>query len=229
MILGKIVEDWIRRIMLLSALGSALTLSLASGCATPSKASGPPPVDHEKQQLRAQLNDVLRERDRLGHELQNARQDADSLRAQLASMPPPVEEPAPGWTAVPGGAMIAIEDSVLFASGKVVLRDEARKTLDAIVSTIRSKYDQKDVLVFGHTDDRPIKKSGWSDNWELSTERALSVVRYLQEHGIPASRLVAAGCGENRPRDPNKSEVSRTANRRVEIYAVDPDWAPGRR
>jgi chemotaxis protein MotB len=124
--------------------------------------------------------------------------------------------------------MIAIEDDLLFAPGRITLREEARKTLDGIVSTLQGEYGDKDIVIFGHTDDRPIKKSGWDDNWQLSTERALAVTRFLQEHGISASRLVASGCGEHRPRVPNTTEPNRTANRRVEIFAIDPQALTGR-
>jgi len=141
----------------------------------------------------------------------------------------PAAQPAPaGWTAVPGGGMIAIEENILFPPGKIALRDEAKKTLDAIVSTLEGEYSGKDIMVFGHTDDRPIKKSGWDDNWQLSTERSLAVVRYLAEHGVNAERLVAAGCGEHRPRAANTSEPNRLSNRRVEIFAIDAQARTGR-
>jgi len=178
---------------------------------------------------RTDIEACNRERDSLNRRLTEALQSAESLRAQLANAPVPVEEPAPGWTAVPGGAMIAIDDSVLFAPGKVVLRQEAKKTLDSVASTINGKYSTKDILVFGHTDDQPIKKSGWEDNWQLSSERALAVVRYLKGHNVAADRLVAAGCGENRPRAKNDSESGRLQNRRVEIFAIEPQSRTGRR
>ena len=86
---------------------------------------------------------------------------------------------------------------------------------------VNSEYATHDVLVYGHTDDVPIKKSGWKDNFELSAQRALSVVRYIQGRGVNPTRLVAAGCGEHRPVVANTSSASRTKNRRVEIYALD--------
>ncbi|MBI4718024.1 MAG: OmpA family protein [Planctomycetes bacterium] len=212
----------------------ALLLLLGSGCATGSK-ERIAALEADNRSLRDQLgrtrNDAtgaMRSRDELTRMLNDARREADALRAQLAAMPPATEPAAPGWTAVPGGAMIAIEDDVLFASGKHVLRDEARRTLDRIVSTLQGEYGDKDIFVFGHTDDRPIKKSGWADNWQLSTERALAVVRYLKEHGVTPNRLVAAGCGEHRPRAENVSEANRTANRRVEIFAIDRNISSGR-
>ena len=95
--------------------------------------------------------------------------------------------------------MINIEGEVLFRSGKAALRPEARSTLDAIARTLNGEYGDRDVLVYGHTDAQPIKKSRWKDNLELSAQRALSVVRYLQTRSVAPRRLVAGGCGENRP------------------------------
>lgn len=170
--------------------------------------------------MRGDLTTASQDVDELNRRLLAAQQENENLRGELADASTPVEA-APGWTAVPGGAMIAIETEVLFPSGKAVLRPEALRTLDGIVSTISGQYQEKDVFVIGHTDNQPIKKSGWKDNWELSTERALAVVRYLQDHGVGAARLVAGGASMYRPVAENSSERGRALNRRVEIYAVD--------
>lgn len=180
----------------------------------------------ELGRARGELTATKGSRAELERRLHDAMREAEALRGQLASTP---AEPTPsGWTAVPGGAMIAIEDDVLFSPGKITLRDNALRALDRVVSTLQGEYGNKDIFVFGHTDDRPIKKSGWADNWQLSAERALAVARYLQNHGISPERLVAAGCGEYRPRAANNSEVNRTANRRVEIFAIDRSISSGR-
>ena len=178
-------------------------------------------------QSQGELEAAYYERDDLRERLDAAMRDAEDLRMQLAAVPA-AEPAAPGWTPVPGGAMIALEGEILFRPGKSSLRPEARRALDAIVSAVQGEYGNKDVYVFGHTDDRPIKKSGWKDNWQLSTERALAVVRYLQDHGVGSDRLVAGGCGEYRPRVANSSEPNRTRNRRVEIYAIDPQLMASR-
>jgi len=212
---------------------TAFLLLSAFGCASTGKPSAAE-MEDRNQKLAAQLNKARsdfdaerRARSELDQRLAAAIRDVDDLRAQMNNMP--AAQPAPaGWTAVPGGGMIAIEENILFPPGKIALRDEARKTLDAIVSTLEGEYSGKDIMVFGHTDDRPIKKSGWADNWQLSTERSLAVVRYLREHGVGADRLVAAGCGENRPRVPNNSEPNRLSNRRVEIFAIDAQAQTGR-
>ena len=82
------------------------------------------------------------------------------------------------------------------------------RALDPVIRTLNSEYPSQDVLVYGHTDNVPIKKSGWKDNFELSTQRALSVVRQLQTRGVSPTRLVAAGCGEHRPVLPNHCGAS---------------------
>lgn len=220
----------IRRVHLGAALCLFATLAVV-GCGGPK--NEPDAMAQRNQALASQLNRsqadlaaAVQERNALNERLRALMAEADSLRGQLSSLPP---EPAPaGWTAVPGGGMIAIEDGVLFAPGRNVLRDEAKRTLDGITSTLQGDYGDKDIVIFGHTDDRPIKKSGWDDNWQLSTERALAVARFLQQHGVTPNRIVAAGCGEHRPRVANNTEPNRTANRRVEIFAIDPQSLTGR-
>ena len=170
---------------------------------------------------RGEFESRARDYEELNTRLQSALGEINSLRDQLAAQPVP-EQAAAGWTPVPGGAMIAIDGQVLFAPGRAALRPESRKTLDAIRNTIQGEYANKDVLVFGHTDDRPIKKSGWTDNYQLSAERALAVVRYLRDQGVTPGRLVGCGSGEHRPRVMNSSLSNRAANRRVEIFALDP-------
>jgi chemotaxis protein MotB len=198
---------------------------VASGCATKLKqriATFEETNRNLTQRLNAsqgELDLLASDRDELDMRLQGALDEISSLQTELAERPAPTEAPA-GWRPIPGGAMIAIAGHVLFEPGKPTLRKEARKTLDGIVSTVQGEYADKGVLVFGHTDDQPIKKSGWTDNYELSTERALAVVRYLRDHGVPPGRLAACGWGEHRPLVPNSSSANRSANRRVEIFAV---------
>lgn len=181
-------------------------------------------------------DNAMNENESSAQRIARLQQDLSSAQARAAraeSRPPlTITQPAPqperrpeasGWEAVPGGAKIAIADSLLFDSGKSALKPNAKSVLDRVVSDIRSRYPNKDILVFGHTDSDPIKKSGWKDNYELSTQRSLSVVRFLKSAGIPGDRLVAAGCGEYRPQAPNKSRADKAKNRRVEIFAVDKD------
>ena len=202
---------------------------LAGGC-------GPDPkerialLEENNAALTDQLNrmqgDLLQaqaERDACDRDLALSRAENSDLQGRLAETPvePSGETPA-GWTAVPGGAMIAIEGWALFDAGKPTIQDGSKPILDEICRALQGNYADKDVLVFGHTDNQPIKVSGWKDNWELSSQRALSVVRYLASRGVSAERLAACGCGEHRPRMPNDSARAQQKNRRVEIYVLDP-------
>lgn len=126
---------------------------------------------------------------------------------------------AEGWVGMPGFDMISIPGDVLFDSGKNTLRTSGRGQLDRIVSDIRGKYSDRDIYVFGHTDNDPIKKSGWKDNWELGAQRSLTVARFLIAGGIPGKNVIAASAGEYRPRDANTGKA-KERNRRVEFYAV---------
>jgi chemotaxis protein MotB len=91
------------------------------------------------------------------------------------------------------------------------------RELDQVIRIIKKDYSGRKIDIVGNTDTDPIKKSGWKDNWELSTERALSVVRYLVKHGISSKNVRACGAGSARPVASNSSSTGKAKNRRVEI------------
>lgn len=173
------------------------------------------------ESLRGNLDTLTQQRDRCRSDLLLAQQANGDLQGRLAAVPPMADLPGQ-WQAVPGGAMIALPGSVLFPSGKAVLKRQSKGVLGRIASEIKGSFGGKDIYVFGHTDKDPIKKSKWQDNRQLSGERALAVVRYLQSRGLPPSSVVACGWGEHRPIASNKTSSGKSKNRRVEIYAVDP-------
>ncbi len=117
------------------------------------------------------------------------------------------------------GLVIAVAtDAVLFASGSSAFGPEGEQIVDAIAPALQ-EFDNE-VLVEGHTDDVPLDAHGY-DNWNLSSDRALAVLKRLSGlHGLAPDRLAATGYGEFRPRIPNDSDESRTANRRVELVVV---------
>lgn len=111
-----------------------------------------------------------------------------------------------------GTITVTLEDQVLFDPGKITLKTDAKGRLNKIAGVIKQKYAGKEVSVVGNTDNDPITKSKWQDNWQLSTERALAVTRFLTQEGVSPKKLIAAGRGEYNPVSSNK-----TNNRRVEI------------
>ena len=121
------------------------------------------------------------------------------------------------------GDRFVFQSEVLFASGSAELGEEGRvqmarlaTTLKDIAAKIPPEVDWV-LRVDGHTDDLPISTARFPSNWELSTARAISVVKFLIEQGIPARRLAAAGFSEFQPLDTKEDEISRRRNRRIEM------------
>jgi chemotaxis protein MotB len=121
------------------------------------------------------------------------------------------------FDAAAGTLTVTLPEMILFDSGKANLKKAHSAELDHIKSVLQSKYSGSPIDVIGNTDTDPIRKSKWQDNWELSAQRALTVVRYLIEGGIPKNKIRAIGCGESRPVAANESAGSKAKNRRVEI------------
>ncbi len=119
--------------------------------------------------------------------------------------------------AAAGTVTVTLPNTILFASGKADLKKQASGELNNIVSVLKMRYEGNNIDVVGHTDSDPIKKSKWKDNWELSAQRALAVVRYLESQGIPGERLRTVGCGEKRSVASNATTSGKAKNRRVEI------------
>ena len=125
----------------------------------------------------------------------------------------------------PEGDFIVIESEILFASGKIDLSEQARKTLDDTVVAYLKKNlkDQPDqeIRIDGHTDGVPITRSDWLSNHHLAAMRAHAVMTYLVSKGIPVANMYVVGFGPNRPRvQPPRPEADVAQNRRVEILLV---------
>ena len=121
------------------------------------------------------------------------------------------------------GDRFVFQSEVLFAQGAASLGPEGEEklgqlavALNQIAAEIPDDIDWI-LQVEGHTDDIPVRAGRFADNWDLSTERALSVVRFLAESGLPANRLAAAGYGEFQPLDDAGSDEARRRNRRIEM------------
>ncbi len=111
-------------------------------------------------------------------------------------------------------------DKILFESGSVEVSDEGKALLTIIAKSIRDSKSQN-IIVEGHTDDKPISGrliNRFPSNWELSAARAAAVVRFLQLNGkLPAEHLSVHGYSFHRPLATNKTEQGRSQNRRIEI------------
>ncbi|MDH3205652.1 MAG: OmpA family protein [Gemmatimonadota bacterium] len=118
-----------------------------------------------------------------------------------------------------GRMVIQLPQDVLFASGSATLGAEGRRTL-AQVGTVLAELNDRSFQVEGHTDNVPIANAPFASNWELSSARALSVVRVLIDAGVAPTNLSGAGYGEFQPVAPNDDRESRRLNRRIEIVML---------
>lgn len=117
---------------------------------------------------------------------------------------------------------------ILFDTGSAKIRPEAEPLLREFAEIMNeADADKLNILVVGHTDDRPIARSSTRSkhptNWHLSTNRANSVVLALSKFGIDPARMGAAGYSMYQPVVPNSDDKNRSLNRRVEIYVLAPD------
>jgi chemotaxis protein MotB len=166
----------------------------------------------------ARFETVSAERDRLIDE-------NESLRARMAAAPARSDTFA-GAQAFegsgaqvytrPGELVVEMAGDVLFSSGKVTLRDAAKRDLDQVARVIQQRYPNNTIRIAGHTDSDPIRKSGWKTNERLGAERALAVEEYLASKGIDKDRMYVASFGPAVPRS------SKADSRRVEIIILAP-------
>ncbi len=124
---------------------------------------------------------------------------------------------------------IGISGQVLFAQNSDQLQPDGRQLLNTLVGPLRAYLTSRDemLMVSGFTDDKAIRNGPFSDNWELSAQRALTVTRTLVEQGMPSSMVFAAAFGSEQPVKPNTDDAARALNRRVEMAPV-PKSAPAK-
>lgn len=125
------------------------------------------------------------------------------------------------------GDRFVFPSDVLFDSGSAEIRPEATNQLGKLAGALKDLEGQipPDIAwvmrVDGHTDIKPIITAEFPSNWELSSARAISVVRYLMEQGVKPERLVAAGFGEFQPIDAAESDEALRKNRRIELKLTE--------
>jgi len=170
------------------------------------------------EEQRTQISDLGR---RMNRALAGKVQELQRYRSEFFGRLRDVLGSRPGVTV--SGDRFVFQSEVLFDSGAAnigldgqrQLADIARALID-ISRDIPSEINWI-LRVDGHTDTVPISTARFSSNWELSTARAVSVVNFLIEQGVPARCLAAAGFGEYQPLDPANTPAARARNRRIEL------------
>ena len=120
-----------------------------------------------------------------------------------------------------GKVTVRMAEKVLFPSGSATVSRDGKATLAKIADAFKGVKGRM-IRVEGHTDNVPIKTARFPSNWELSSARAIAVVRILQDQGVDPTVLGAAGYSEFQPIAPNDSAAGRAQNRRIEVSLAAP-------
>jgi chemotaxis protein MotB len=156
---------------------------------------------------------------------QKARQEAQRakrLEDSLAALSKKYENQLITLSKKKGTLQLNIVDRLLFDAGSAKIKEGGLEALDRIASAIKGQPGQA-VRVEGHTDNLPIAGNlarRYPTNWELSSARAIAVVRRLEAQGVSPGRLSAAGYSFHRPAADNGTDEGRARNRRIEILMI---------
>ena len=171
-------------------------------------------LEGEKESLRAKLTEIESELQRIRVQSQRS---ITAIQERFKDTVGAVLDDA-------GRLKLDVKGKILFETGSAILSTEGKTLLDAIAQEIllNTDYANYAVRIEGHTDNAPI---GGSEirNWDLSTERAIAAVKYLQVHaGVDAQRLAATGYAFYQPIDTADTPEAKAKNRRIEIILVPP-------
>lgn len=171
-------------------------------------------LEKEKESLRAKLNEIESELQRIRVQSQRS---ITAIQERFKDTVGAVLDDA-------GQLKLDVKGKILFETGSAILSTAGKTLLDAITEEVllNTDYANYAVRIEGHTDDAPI---GGSEirNWDLSTERAIAAVKYLQVHaGVDAQRLAATGYAFYQPIDTADTPEAKAKNRRIEIILVPP-------
>jgi chemotaxis protein MotB len=180
-------------------------------------------LEQENTELRTQLDDRGQALDAANTELMQAnksiRQQADDFATEAATWQEQQVgsfDNIEGVTATygPNDVTIAVEGDVLFDSGRISLKNAAKSSLNRVIDVIRAQYPGSSIIVAGHTDTDPIRKSGHKSNYHLGFERGWAVRNYLKSKGIDGGDIAVMSYGPDRPMSSSKQ------SRRVEIVVA---------
>lgn len=195
-------------------------------------------IERQRTELEAKLAALQQERSALADErsklstekeqLAQVVQEKEAELAKLKATYTDIEEKLKGeihdgairLSQAEGRIQVDLVDKILFDSGDASISPRGGEVLMRLGGVL-AKVEDRNIQVAGHTDDSPPSArlaATFPSNWELSTARAVNVVRFLQEKAnVPARRLVASGHGETQPVASNSTPKGRARNRRIEI------------
>lgn len=201
------------RIGLLAGLVGVATAGCVGGAALAPGSGEVAGLRRQAGDMRTELASAEKRLRALATDVVASEAEVRDLREELASI---------GVKVTPRGASISVTlaDRLLFDAGQVLIHDKAREKLARIGGALKKRFPDRLISIEGHSDSSPPDKMAayYPTNWELSTARAMSVLRFLtDEAGLAPERICAAGFADCRPAAEEDSDAARAANRRVEI------------
>jgi len=203
-----------------------IALFTLSGCAFIQKAKRTDELEIENANLRSRIaqlqkekvkevEQVVKKKDRELSELEKAKLELEeALKKEIGNYKAKLE-------VTERGLVITFLSEVFFDSGKDIIREDGKDSIRRVAEVLNRDVPNSNVAIEGHTDNQPIKYSGWKSNWELSSARALAVLHYLADGcKVRPTRLSANGYGEFRSVAGNDTKENMQKNRRVEIVIL---------
>jgi chemotaxis protein MotB len=170
-------------------------------------------LDSEIAKLKEELERLVGERDAA---IEAAKKRLETLRRMLSKFKQMIESGKIKIKIANNKMIVEMASEILFPSGKAKLSPKGKEALQEVAQVLATIGD-RNFQVAGHTDNVPIKKKKFKTNWELSTARAVAVVKYMIKQGMTADNLSAAGYAETQPAASNDTEEGKAQNRRIEI------------
>ena len=178
----------------------------------------------ELTSTQANLNNAQEQATSLQNQLdEKTRQLRDARNAGTKVVPPPLSKTtAEGWEKGLFGDRVTLGTDILFKPGEDKLLGEGKRKLDEIANTLKTTYKGMQIVVYGYTDNDPVRKTKklWDDNLDLSAGRAMAVTRYLWGKGIAKTLLDATARGDTHFVSTNATKAGKAKNRRVEIIVI---------
>ncbi|MBI5308600.1 MAG: flagellar motor protein MotB [Planctomycetes bacterium] len=207
----------------LCLLGFAGVLAVGAGCSE---------LKHlrvENQHLNANVSNLQQENAELSSRADQYKSELDRLENSRREL----EEKLKGTGATvkikEGAVSVSLPGAILFDSGQTILRSQCKAVLKKIAAFVITEAPHEMVRIEGHTDNDPIskQKEKYKSNWELSTARAAVVLHFFVEDcGIPPTRVYIAGFGQYQPIAENNSTAGKAKNRRV-VFVIIPKGSGG--
>ncbi len=176
----------------------------------------------EAGQLAAGMDNLQKRLDELEKQKKAAEARAAMFRSLVDKLRSMVDAGQIKVTVRNGRMLLVLPNDILFDSGKTELKAEGKDAIGKVAKVLATMPADRHFLVTGHTDNLPIHSKKFRSNWELSTERAVEVLRLLVDNGMKPNQVGAAGYAEYDPAADNATADGQKLNRRIEIV-VEPN------